>query len=87
MKNLQLSLKTKWFELTKSGEKTEDYREITPYWCNRLSLLNGEKLSKERWRIYLITSGIEYMNLCSKPNTSINIITFKNIDNNIMTLG
>ena len=34
--NLQLSLKTKWFEMTKSGEKTEDYREITPYWFSRL---------------------------------------------------
>jgi len=36
MKNLQLSLKQKWFDLTKSGEKTEDYRELTPYWCARL---------------------------------------------------
>jgi hypothetical protein len=31
--NLRLSLKTKWFEMTKAGIKTEDYREITPYWC------------------------------------------------------
>lgn len=30
-KNLQMSLKRKWFEMTKSGIKTEDYREITPY--------------------------------------------------------
>ena len=29
MANLQLSLKRKWFEMTKSGVKTEDYREIT----------------------------------------------------------
>jgi len=36
MKNLQLSLKTKWFEMTKAGIKTEDYREITPYWWKRL---------------------------------------------------
>lgn len=36
MANLQLSLKTKWFEMTKSGGKTEDYREITPYWIKRL---------------------------------------------------
>lgn len=34
--NLQLSLKTKWFEMTKAGIKTEDYREITPYWYRRL---------------------------------------------------
>jgi hypothetical protein len=27
--NLQLSLNAKWFEMTKAGIKTEDYREIT----------------------------------------------------------
>ena len=36
MKNLQLSLKTKWFEMTKSGIKTEDYRELNEYWVRRL---------------------------------------------------
>jgi hypothetical protein len=36
MSNLQMSLKTKWFEMTKSGIKTEDYRELTPYWYKRL---------------------------------------------------
>ena len=34
--NLQLSLTRKWFEMTESGEKTEDYRSITPYWAIRL---------------------------------------------------
>jgi hypothetical protein len=37
--NLQLSLKKQWFEMTKSGIKTEDYREITPYWIKRLSFV------------------------------------------------
>jgi hypothetical protein len=36
MENLQLSLKTKWFEMTKAGLKTEDYREINCYWAKRL---------------------------------------------------
>lgn len=36
MKNLQLSLKTKWFEMTKAGIKTEDYREVNEYWVKRL---------------------------------------------------
>ena len=40
--NLQLSLKTNWFKMTKSGEKTEDYREITPYWIKRLTFNNIE---------------------------------------------
>jgi len=34
---LRLSLKTKWFEMTKAGIKKEDYREITPYWIKRLA--------------------------------------------------
>ncbi len=34
--NLQLLLKKQWFDLTKSGIKTEDYREITPYWVKRI---------------------------------------------------
>ena len=42
MANLQLSLKKQWFEMTKSGVKTEDYREITPYWVKRLTQIEGE---------------------------------------------
>jgi hypothetical protein len=34
--NLQLSLKKKWFQMTKTGVKTEDYREINDYWSKRL---------------------------------------------------
>ena len=34
--NLQLPLKKQWFEMTKAGIKTEDYREITPYWIKIL---------------------------------------------------
>src|SRR5574343_296953 len=36
MRELRLSLKTKWFEMTKAGIKTEDYREINQYWWKRL---------------------------------------------------
>lgn len=31
-----MSLKQKWFDMTKAGIKKEDYREITPYWLKRL---------------------------------------------------
>ena len=34
---LRLSLKSKWFEMTKAGIKTEDYREINYYWIKRLT--------------------------------------------------
>lgn len=36
MKTLTLSLKRKWFDLIKSGEKKEEYREIKPFWKKRL---------------------------------------------------
>lgn len=36
MKTLVLPLKKKWFEMIKSGEKLEEYREINKYWSNRL---------------------------------------------------
>ena len=34
---LHMSLKSKWFEMTKAGIKTEDYREINSYWIKRLT--------------------------------------------------
>ena len=36
MKILNLTLKKKWFDMIISGEKTEEYREIKPYWTTRL---------------------------------------------------
>lgn len=32
---LILPIKKKWFDMIKSGEKKEEYREIKPYWRNR----------------------------------------------------
>lgn len=36
MNILHLTLKKKWFDLILSGKKTEEYREIKPYWEKRL---------------------------------------------------
>lgn len=33
---LHLVLKKKWFDLIASGEKTEEYRDCTPYWKKRI---------------------------------------------------
>ncbi len=33
---LYLPLKAKWYKMIESGEKTEEYREIKPYWCDRI---------------------------------------------------
>ena len=32
---LTLPIKKKWFDMIKSGEKKEEYREIKPYWAKR----------------------------------------------------
>lgn len=36
MKALHLPLKKEWYEMIESGVKTEEYREIKPYWKQRL---------------------------------------------------
>lgn len=36
MKTLTLSLKRKWFDMIKSGEKKEEYRDNSVYWQRRL---------------------------------------------------
>ena len=36
MKVLHLTLKKKWFDMIASGAKKEEYREIKPYWNQRL---------------------------------------------------
>lgn len=53
--NLQLSLKTKWFEMTKAGIKTEDYREINDYWKTRL-FYGGFSLKKSTQYNYEINA-------------------------------
>lgn len=85
--NLQIPLKKIWFDLTSSGEKTEDYREITGYWCSRLLLYNGKHMSEAEWTTFLS----EYFNPEDPGYLSEAIqkhfITFKPFSFNIMTLG
>ena len=84
MANLQLSLKKEWFEMTKSGIKTEDYREITPYWFSRL-FENGHKSKLIRQKA---------CDNFRNPNSATNwnfkngyYFKFKPFEMNIMTLG
>lgn len=46
---LKLTVKKEWFDLIKSGEKTEEYREVKSYWESRLQLYRGEKISANEW--------------------------------------
>lgn len=41
-KVLNLVVSKQWFEKIVSGEKTEEYREIKPYWASRLVNQNAE---------------------------------------------
>jgi len=92
---LQLSLKTKWFEMTKSGIKTEDYREITPYWASRLFNKKDKGINKWYWEGFLSRSGIDrsrhfryyaFRNQEQIENT-IKSHGLKEFTYNIMTLG
>lgn len=67
---LRLSLKTNWFEMTKAGIKTEDYREINQYWWKRLvqcgecyrnfsDSLNDILAPAEDWKMIIFTN--EYL--------------------------
>ena len=84
--NLQLSLKTKWFNMTRAGIKTEDYREINEYWFKRL-VFQHEKVFKyctgNDWHEGLyIEEGIDHITKSKKG-----MFGFKPFENNIMTLG
>lgn len=84
---LHLSLKKHWFEMTKSDEKTEDYRAITPYWCNRLLLHRGEVKPRNFWKRYYLDlykdGSLKFFYECPVIH-KITSIKFKD---NIMTLG
>lgn len=47
MRILQLTLKKKWFDMIATGVKTEEYREIKPYWVNRF---HNKKFDAVRFR-------------------------------------
>ena len=64
-KVLDLVLIGKWYDLIADGIKREEYRAITPYWCNRLFLdSNSKPFGQKEWnnsifRVYVLESVIE----------------------------
>ena len=83
--NLQLSLKTKWFEMTKAGIKTEDYREINIYWAKRLVYGIDILLAREKNRNVLSFFSDEE---CYRFLTNrIGYFGYKDFITNTMTLG
>lgn len=87
MKILNLSLHTKWFDLTKASIKKEDYREINPYWCNRFLLFNGNTKKKEFWEAEVFKSDAHTPTQLLLSFLVKEIVSFKKYDKNKMTLG
>lgn len=87
--NLQLSLIEESFIMTKSGMQQADYRDITPYWCNRLLLVDGKPKSKKWWQEKFNYSGNIFADNTKWiiENIQINNFSFKPFAHNIMTLG
>ena len=81
MKNLQLSLKNKWFEMTKAGIKTEDYRELTNYWFKRL--FNHEMVISSR----NLTESEVYSAISQNKDLITTYVKCNDFSYNIMTLG
>lgn len=74
MKKLQMSLKQKWFDMTKAGIKKEDYRELNEYWSKR----------------FFTKESLEHMKECNENYGGcihVDYLEFKKFDVNIMTLG
>ena len=85
-KNLQLSLIEIWFSLTQNLIKKEDYRSITPYWCNRLLLVYGEVKSKKWWEKNFSYSD-EIIIKWITDNLEMGNFSLKQFTTNTMTLG
>ena len=50
-------LKKQWFEKLKSGEKTVEYREVKPYWINRIGNATQEWNYQNNYASVMFESG------------------------------
>ena len=82
--NLQLSLKKQWFEMTRDGIKTEDYRELNEYWAKRL-IFRYDKVKD----CYKITNEemLHIVLTFSRKTFGFQPFGFKPFDKTILTLG
>lgn len=59
---LTFNLKKEWFDKIKSGEKTHEYREVKPYWTNRIMRsLYHEYVTNDRYFIAMCNGGNQYI--------------------------
>jgi hypothetical protein len=80
MSILRLPLTKQWFDMTKSGVKKEDYREITPYWCAQFLLFFGEKKPKVFW-----AGRLQFFGAADFIESE--YISFQSFESNIMNHG
>ena len=80
--NLQLSLKREWFDMTDPNGKTEDYREITPYWCSRFFQYKGMNIRRANFCSLMKLNNHDFIINFYKENYD-----FKPFTTNTMTLG
>lgn len=82
-KTLVLPLKRQWFEMTKTGIKKEEYREINSYWFKRL-VFDYKKVAE----YYSINPNddSQIQGFCSVPFW-LKTIAFIPFDYNLMLLG
>lgn len=64
---LTLPIKKKWFDMIKSGEKKEEYREIKPYWTKRLNFISYD----EKGVVYQVNKNILLRNGYSKNSPTL----------------
>ena len=59
---LTINLKKEWFEKIKSGEKTHEYREVKPYWTQRImKSLYHEYVTNDAYFISMCNGGNPYI--------------------------
>lgn len=54
---LHLTVKKKWFDMIASGWKTEEYREMKPYWKKRLQIAGTHPPVFKNFDLVEITNG------------------------------
>ena len=73
---LTLPIKKKWFDMIKSGEKKEEYREIKPYWTKRLGFISND----EKTKVYQVNKYILLRNGYSRNSPTLKCYVKINVD-------
>lgn len=60
-----LPIKRKWFDMIKSGVKTEEYREIKPYYKSRFRVFDFDRLVAVKFRNGYTKNSSSITSICS----------------------